>query len=198
MTAPLKPLGPYKVAIRDLPATRTVVIDAAFVQDTVKGMTLRDLLEGEGVSDDGATMELEMSEDGENVFARGTIEGTVTVACSRCVKPAHLQIDDPLMVTFIPAAKMPKEKDESPEPAEDGVELEENDLDVFPYDGEIVDLEPLIREQFVLAIPYAPLCREDCAGLCAQCGTDKNLAPCNCEKPIDPRFAGLQALKLPS
>lgn len=198
MTAPLKPLGPYKVAVHDFPATRTIAIDAAFVADTVKGLTLREVLEGEGVEGDGATIELELSEDGENVFARGTINGTVTVACSRCVKPAHLVIDDPLMVTFLPAAKMPKEKDETDEPAEDGVELEENDLDVFPYDKEVVDLEPLIREQFVLAIPYAPLCREDCAGLCAQCGTDKNLAPCTCEKPIDPRFAGLQALKLPS
>jgi uncharacterized metal-binding protein YceD (DUF177 family) len=78
-----------------------------------------------------------------------------------------------------------------------GLELAEDDLDVFPYTGDVVDLEPLIREQFVLAIPFAPLCKEDCLGLCPQCGADKNVAPCSCEKPVDPRFAALQGLKLP-
>ncbi len=81
---------------------------------------------------------------------------------------------------------------------DDGVELDTDDLDVFPYGGGVIDLEPLIREQFVLVIPFAPLCKDDCLGLCAQCGTDKNVAPCECGKPIDPRFAALQGLKLPS
>ena len=53
-----------------------------------------------------------------------------------------------------------------------------------------------MREQFVLSIPYAPLCKDDCLGLCAQCGADRNVAPCGCEKPIDPRFVALQGLKL--
>ena len=49
---------------------------------------------------------------------------------------------------------------------EDGAEVATEDLDLFPFDGDKIDLEPLFREQFVLAIPYAPLCREDCKGLC--------------------------------
>ena len=56
----------------------------------------------------------------------------------------------------------------------------------------------LFSFSFVLAIPYAPLCKDDCLGLCAQCGADRNVAPCGCEKPIDPRFVALQGLKLPS
>ena len=81
---------------------------------------------------------------------------------------------------------------------EEGVEISHDDLDVFPFDGETIDLEPLFREQFVLAIPYAPLHDEACKGLCPQCGINRNSATCSCEKPIDPRLAPLKGLKLPS
>jgi uncharacterized metal-binding protein YceD (DUF177 family) len=98
-------------------------------------------------------------------------------------------------------AKKARARDEAKDDSkddDDGVELAEGDLDVFPYSGDVIDLEPLIREQFVLAVPFAPLCKDDCLGLCAQCGADKNVAPCACARPIDPRFAALQGLKLPS
>jgi len=235
----VKSTNPFRVDVRELPTSRIVEVDAAFVAAAVTGMPLRDTLEHDdptATASDGGTAELELTEAGEDVFARGHIRGKVTVACSRCVGPAALLIDDELMVTFVPASKMPPDHgpavigdkpgakpdktDHKAAKAEgkaaraadakaaqafkdgddevEGVELEENDLDVFPYDGETVDLEPLIREQFVLAVPYAPLCREDCRGLCAQCGADKNVAPCACDKPLDPRFAALQGLKLPS
>lgn len=207
MAAPAKSTNPFKVAVRDLPASRTVDVGPEFVDSAVKGMTLREALEGEGTAGDGGKAELELYEDGENVFAHGHIDGRVTVACSRCVTPVTLRFDEPVRVTFLPASKMPKDDDDdgakdakkdAKDDEAEGVELEENDLDVFPFDGESVDLEPLIREQFVLAIPFAPLCREDCLGLCDQCGADKNKNPCTCAKPVDPRFAGLQSLKLPS
>ncbi|MCA9680433.1 MAG: DUF177 domain-containing protein, partial [Myxococcales bacterium] len=79
-----------------------------------------------------------------------------------------------------------------------GLELAAEDLDVFAYDGESVDLEPIVREQLVLAVPYAPLCKEDCRGLCPQCGIDRNVETCTCQPPGDPRFAALGALKLQS
>jgi uncharacterized protein len=92
------------------------------------------------------------------------------------------------------------EKDVPPDDAEEdeeGVGVSEEYLDVFPYDGERVDLEPLFREQFVLAVPFAPLCAETCKGLCPQCGIDRNAASCACEAPVDPRLAALKGLKLP-
>ena len=193
-----KDLSPFAVLVRDLPIHRRFEVPATLVNDWVKGLPMRDALGapegdpdvGEGVAD------LDLYADGTHAFAAGTFKGHLTVACSRCVGPVKLNLDEALRVTFMPPGEMPKDDGEAA--AEEGVEVAEGDLDVFPFDGEKIDLEPLFREQFVLAIPYAPLCREDCAGLCPQCGIDRNTATCSCEKPIDPRLAALKGLKLPS
>ncbi len=189
-------LTPYQVLIRDLPATCRVAISPEFVSEAVKGMPLREALESEqAFAADGGVAELELTEDGTSVLAQGSVTGQVTVACSRCVGPAVLPLDERVFVTFVLEKDMPVSTGAEDE---DGVELGTGELDVFPYDGDTIDLESLIREQFVLAVPYAPLCREDCAGLCPQCGADRNVAPCDCEKPIDPRFGPLAGLKLPT
>lgn len=194
---PAKPATPFKVAVRDLPASRRIAVSPAFVADAVKGLPMRDALDGEAATlEDGGFAEVELYGDEENVHVTGKVTGKVTVACSRCVSACALELDEPLHVTFLLAHAMPAELDE--DSADEGVELAENDLDVYPYDGETVDLEPVVREQFVLAVPFAPLCREDCLGLCPQCGADRNHTPCACEKPPDPRFVALAGLKLPS
>ena len=194
---------PYSVLVRDLPTHRRFEIPAAQVAEWIQGMPMRDALgapEGDPEAGHGAA-ELELYADGAHVFAAGTFRGDVAVACSRCVGPVRLPIDEKLRVTFMPRHELPGEDEDGADGAgkdeEEGAEVAEEDLDLFPYDGEVIDLEPLFREQFVLAVPYAPLCREDCKGLCPQCGTDRNTGTCACEPPIDPRLAALKGLKLP-
>ncbi len=191
------PVTPYAVLVRDLPCHKRFEVAPAQVGDWLKGLPMRDALgapdpdpnAGEGKA------ELDLYADGTHAFATGTFKGHLVVACSRCVGEVRLPIDEKLMVTFMPPGEMPAE-DESAS-TEEGAEVREEDLDVFPFDGEKIDLEPLFREQFILSIPFAPLCREDCKGLCPQCGIDRNTGTCTCEKPIDPRLAALKGLKLP-
>lgn len=193
-----KPLPPYTVLVRDVPVHRRFEVPSTDVSEWLKGLPMRDAL---GVPDpdpkagDGVA-ELDLYAEGTHAFAAGTFKGHLVVACSRCVEPMRIDLDETLRVTFMPPSEMPTE-DDAPE-AEEGPEVAEGDLDLFPFDGERIDLEPLFREQFVLAIPYAPVCREDCKGLCPQCGIDRNTGTCSCEKPIDPRLAALKGLKLPS
>jgi uncharacterized protein len=185
------------VLVRDLPVRRQFEVKGEQVGEWLKGMPMRDALggpdpdprAGEGHAD------LELYADGTHAFAAGTFKGHLVVACSRCVGEVRMELDERIRVTFMPPSEMPQEDEAS---AEDGAEVSEGDLDVFPFDGEVLDLEPLIREQFVLAVPFSPLCREDCQGLCPQCGIDRNSGTCACEKPIDPRLAALKGLKLPS
>lgn len=190
----------FKVLVRDLPAHRTVQADTSYAAEVLKGLPMRDALgDGEAGS---ATLDADLYTEGANVHVAGTVKGEVVVACSRCLGPARIPVDETVRVTFMPASEIqekPAETDgQNGDTAEAGVELTEEDLDVFPYDGEAVDLEPLIREQLVLSVPYAPLCREDCKGLCPQCGVDRNVTTCTCEPPGDPRFAALKGLKLPT
>lgn len=190
-------LGPYQVLVRDLPTRRRLKVPAERVSDWLRGHPMRDALgapEGDPEAGHGLA-ELELYADGTNVFASGSFDGALIVACSRCVGPVRLDIHETLRVTFLPRHELP---DEDAAEADEGAEVSEEDLDVFPYDGDVIDLEPLLREQFVLAVPFAPLCAETCKGLCPQCGIDRNTATCTCEAPIDPRLAALKGLKLPS
>ena len=192
-----KETSPYRVLVRELPAHRRFEVPAERVSEWLKGHPMRDALAapdpdpkaGEGNAD------LELYAEGAHAFASGTFTGHLVVACSRCVGEVRIEIDERLRVTFLPPSEMPSDDAEE---SEEGAEVTAGDLDVFPFDGESIDLEPLFREQFVLAIPFAPLCREDCKGLCSQCGIDLNSGTCTCEKPIDPRLAALKGLKLPS
>jgi uncharacterized protein len=192
-----KALAPYKVLVRELPTHRRFEIPAEHVSEWLRGLPVRDALGApEPDPEAGAGVaELDLYTEGNHAFASGTFVGHLVVACSRCIDPMKITIDEHLLVTFMPIAEMPSDEVED---GEEGAEVDAEDLDVFPFDGEVVDLEPLIREQFVLAIPYAPICAEDCKGLCPQCGINRNTATCTCEPPIDPRLAALKGLKIPS
>jgi uncharacterized protein len=198
--------APYTVLVRDLPVHRTFEVPATRVSDWLKGMPMRDALGAPDPDPEAGygKAELDLYADGTHAFAAGTFKGHLVVACSRCVGPVRLNLDETLRVTFMPPGEMPSEDNEPAnqtapgDEGGEGAEVREEDLDVFAYDGEKIDLEPLFREQFVLSVPYAPLCAEDCKGLCPQCGIDRNTGTCTCEKPIDPRLAALKGLKLPS
>ncbi|HEY1443344.1 MAG TPA: DUF177 domain-containing protein [Acidimicrobiales bacterium] len=69
------------------------------------------------------------------------------------------------------------------------------DEEIYAIDDDVVDLAPLVRDTVVLELPAAPLCREDCAGLCPQCGANLNEGPCGCVAPRDPRWANLDVLR---
>ena len=197
---PSSKLPPFGIHLRDIPLHQTFDVASELVGNWLRGMPMRDAL-GAPAEDPNAGIghaDLELYMEGEHVFATGTFKGHCVVACSRCVEPVKLPIDERLMVTFMPKSEMPEDDEDAPSAEAEGPEVPAEDLDLFPYEGEHVDLEPLFREQFVLAVPYAPLCREDCKGLCPQCGIDRNTATCTCEKPIDPRLAALKNLKLPT
>jgi uncharacterized protein len=194
----------FRIPIKELPTHRRVDVGGAFVSQALAGMAVRDALEAPADDPEAgkAVLDVDVYADAEDtsVFANGSIKGHVRVACGRCVGPVDVPFDEKINVTYLPKHELEaKDEGEKAKPeAEEGVELDQEDLDLFPYDGDAIDLEPLVREQVILAVPYAPLCREECAGLCPQCGADLNAGPCGCEKPVDPRFAALKGLKLPS
>jgi uncharacterized protein len=74
-------------------------------------------------------------------------------------------------------------------------DLERADEELF--DGKTIDLDPLVREQVLLALPMHAVCRDDCKGLCGQCGKNLNEGQCGCVgTQVDPRLAVLKNIKL--
>ena len=75
-------------------------------------------------------------------------------------------------------------------------ELTEAEMSVSVFDGKAIDVDEIVKEQILLAVPTRMLCREDCKGICPECGIDKNTGECQCvTDDIDPRWAALKNLK---
>ena len=149
-------------------------------------------LAGTGVQPDSARLRarVELEKAGPDVFARGEIAGEIVMPCSRCVGPARQPLAAPFELTFLPAGAVARTE-------EGEVELGPADLDVATYVDEQIDLEEALRAELLLALPIAPLCRDDCKGLCARCGKDLNEGPCACPpEPKDDRWAALRSVKL--
>jgi len=120
-----------------------------------------------------------------NVFLDGKIVGETWVPCVRCLAEVKTAIEAPLRMVFTP-------EDEAPEDDE-----AEEDVEHGTHDGVAIELDDVLREALILAVPLNPLCRPECKGLCPVCGGDRNARDCACAvKFEDPRLAPLKGLKL--
>ncbi len=183
-----------KVPLRELPLKRSFALSADFVDGLVAGLPMRKALGSEASQAGEGTAELEFYMEGDNVFARGSLDAWVELACSRCLGNLRHSIQEELMVTYLPGGQVPNE---------DGLEADEEDtdegdaVDTYGYEGEEIDVEPLLRERVLLSVPYAPLCKPDCLGLCSKCGANRNDSECGCDrKVLDPRLAALKDIKV--
>ena len=120
------------------------------------------------------------------VFVNGHIETSARVECDRCLKPVESLVKTDFELEYITGSAY-----ESTGVAE----LTEAEMTVSVFDGESLDVDEIVKEQILLAVPTRMLCREDCKGICPQCGIDRNTGECKCvTNEIDPRWAALKDL----
>ena len=125
----------------------------------------------------------------------GTVTTELELACSRCLEPYRMPIDREFDLRYLPSGAGEPANDTDDDREDEGDGVEDDDVAITFYRDEFIDLTELLREQFYLALPMKPLCREDCQGICPQCGTNRNTAPCDCQPQWeDPRLAGLKTL----
>lgn len=121
----------------------------------------------------------------EGCLVRGTLTGGVSVPCNRCAEDARVEIDS----RFDEFEEIPGGQPRDGKASESHV--------VFDRGAPMLDLGEVAWEQFMLALPARPLCREDCKGLCPQCGMNLNLGNCSCaDDDGDERMAAFRGLKL--
>jgi uncharacterized protein len=124
--------------------------------------------------------------DRGRVKVTGRITGTLQLECDRCLQSVRSAV----------VAKFGREYATVAEyAAQHAVELSEDDLNLAVFDGAVIDIDSLVREELLLTAPDHVLCREGCQGICPTCGADRNAVACDCETAeVDPRWARLKEL----
>ncbi|MDD4159979.1 MAG: DUF177 domain-containing protein [Synergistaceae bacterium] len=123
------------------------------------------------------------------IIAVISISGSVTVPCSRCLEPAGVAIEGELRYLF----SLDKENSKKNEPDHE-TDADEELMMLDSWEDEI-DLGPLVWEVLITLLPTAPLCSEECRGLCPKCGANLNNSSCTCtDEKGDPRFEVLKSL----
>lgn len=111
---------------------------------------------------------------GRDVIIRGHFSAVLGLECSRCVEPVAFSLDVDFRHTLRP-------RDRQDLPSKE-VELHDEDFEFGYYEDDLVELNRIVEEHIVLAVPIKPLCGEGCKGLCARCGKNLNEADCGCRK----------------
>lgn len=112
----------------------------------------------------------------EGILVSGTLEGTLSLRCARCIVEFERPFAVDVSEMFVPRP--------------------EEDTDDYPLDverGELA-LDQMVRDTLGVELPFSPLCRPDCQGLCPVCGGDRNLGECAGHAEVDPRWAALDQL----
>lgn len=148
------------------------------------------------------SVSLELGYHEPNVSVSGSVDGMALRQCVRCLR----EFEDPLSMTvyadFIRRIEPPPrptgrvsrgERDKQPPEADSDVPETDEEDEIYFYQGDQLNLAPMLREQIILAAPIHPLCNENCAGLCPRCGQNLNEARCACvPEPVNNPFRVLR------
>jgi uncharacterized protein len=122
----------------------------------------------------------------EGVLVTGSVTGTATGACVRCLDPIDQPVEGRFQELFAYTDRAAHHHQVVPDSDED---------DVYELVGDLVDLEPVTRDAVVPTLPFQPVCREDCPGLCSVCGAHLADDPDHHhDEVIDPRWSALSGL----
>jgi uncharacterized protein len=131
------------------------------------------------VADDPVTASLRAESVVEGVLVTGPVAAHTILQCARCLREFESDLGLEVCELFVAPSHLSEAEDDS-----------------YRVTGTEIHLEPMLRDAVTLALPLHPLCRQDCRGICARCGTDLNTGECSCsEDGVDPRWAELDAVR---
>jgi uncharacterized protein len=123
----------------------------------------------------------------QDIRLAGGLETSLQLPCARCLEPVAQKVDRKFDLLYRPQGSDAGKEELSVTGAE---------AEVGYYQGDGILLEDALREQVLLAVPLKVICREDCRGLCPQCGKNWNVEQCGCEEVADdPRWSQLKEIR---
>ena len=130
---------------------------------------------------EGSDLELDLRLEAvmEGILVSGTVRGRAVGECVRCLDPVEDEIETDVQELFVYPGRTPEGEDE-------------DELRVLV--DEMIDLEPVLYDTLVPALPFQPVCRDDCPGLCSECGARLADAPGHTHESADPRWDALHEL----
>ncbi len=182
------------------PLLADITIDGLSLVGEVTAEEL-DLTENDDMVSGPLAVSLDLTNIEGLIAVTGVVEGTIVRECVRCLK----EYEDPLAFSvraaFSPEPKSAPRHPKRIDPRKGRTEVveaesEEEADDQYHYQGNQLELAPMLREHVILSAPMQPLCSDDCLGLCDQCGKNLNEGPCQCaaEPPV-PSFRVVQDMK---
>lgn len=172
MTSPY--VVPVAQLLRDVPSSVEVDFEAPFDED--HEFLPRGPVETDVFPEALVTVRVRLESFLGGLRAKGRVEAPWHGVCRRCSAPVLGRSSVAVNERFVD-------------------QRAPGDEEAYLIDHDMVDLAPLAHDAILLDLPLAPLCREDCKGLCPFCGIDRNEATCDCQAPRDPRWATLDGLR---
>lgn len=128
--------------------------------------------------------------EGSRLKVDGRIAARLELECDRCLNLIEFPVASRFKLDYVT-----REHYQAQQEIDLTRELTEEDLDLSFFDGKVIEIDELVREELLLAVPTHLLCKENCKGVCPNCGVDRNSTDCRCEiQDGDPRWAGLREL----
>jgi uncharacterized protein len=151
-------------------ASEDVVGSISFEPIEISGVTFR--------FPEPVRVEAVLTNTGDGFLLYGSAFAEVSVQCSRCLSDVRADIAAALDTMFVDSKPLTPEEDQ----------------EIVHFDGDAVDVAPPVEAAVRLELPLAPLCDEECKGICASCGTDLNASECECSEQPSPEspFASLE------
>ncbi len=146
-------------------------------------------------------VEFRLNKVGSGVLLHGAFTATVVAPCKRCLVDVVLTLPTSFTLNLVPENLADQvgadQGGEDDEKAARGGSFRLEDAEEEVFNGKVIELDPIIREQLLLALPMSVVCTDDCKGLCSVCGQNLNEKPCGCDtRQVDPRLAALKNIKL--
>ena len=136
--------------------------------------------------EDPMDLDLRLESVHEGILVTGTVTATATGACVRCLDEVDLPVDSSFQELYVWPDRAAHHRE---------VATQQDDDEELRIEDDMVDLDPVLRDAVLAALPFQPVCREDCPGLCSQCGFRLEDDPDHQHDVIDPRWAALEALQ---